>query len=114
MKGDGAQQLAEAGGKASAVVAAQEELALQETDYEHYVHHRNPVRRCAGLRVRRHAKWRRAALWVHVAAAAWAPLPAFRSSQQANGSAQGRLRGDHPAAARVRPQPSLLGCAVAA
>jgi MFS family permease len=45
MKGDGAEQLAEAGGKASAVVAAQEELALQENDYEHYVHHRNPIRR---------------------------------------------------------------------
>ena len=62
MKGDGAQQLAEAGGKASAVVAAQEELALQENDYEHYVHHRNPVRRCAGRRSGRHAKWRRARL----------------------------------------------------
>ncbi len=45
MKGAGAEQLAEAGGKASAVVAAQEELALQETDYEHYVHHANPIRR---------------------------------------------------------------------
>lgn len=45
MKGDAADQLAEAGGKASAVAAAQEELALQENDYEHYVHHRNPVRR---------------------------------------------------------------------
>lgn len=45
MKGDAQGAAAEAGGKASVVTAAQQELALQESDYEHYVHHANPVRR---------------------------------------------------------------------